>query len=316
VLPGFDGGTGWLEDPPPTPEQLRGKVILVDFGTYTCVNWIRTLPYLRAWTETYGPHGLAVVTVHTPEFSVEHDLARVRRAARAMGLVHPIVLDNDYAIWTAFGNHYWPARYLAGPDGHIRYRHFGEGDYEGAERAIRRLLEGAGFGLPPGEAPVVEGHGLEAPADWDQLRSPETYLGLARTTGFASPGGGAAGVGRDYTVPNLLRPDEWALAGTWTLDDERVTVAAPNGHIALRFQARDVNLILAPPAGGSPVPFRVWLDGQPGRSHGIDVDEAGDGVVDEPRLYQLVRQAGRVEDRLFEIEFAEPGASAFCFTFG
>ena len=290
--------------------------MLVDFGTYTCINWIRTLPYLRAWVASYRPHGVAAVTVHTPEFSIEHDVELVRRATREMRLDHPIAIDNEFSVWTAFGNHYWPALYIADPGGRIQHHQFGEGGYEQSERVIRHLLVDAGATALPDEAAAHEGTGIEAPADWDHLSSPETYLGLDRSSGFASPGGGVRDVAHDYTVPTLLHPDEWALAGTWTLTDERAVANEPNGHIAFQFRARDLNLILAPPAGGT-VRFRVWLDGtSPDESHGIDVDAMGEGVVDHARLYQLIRQPGPIEDRRFEIELTEPGASAFCFTFG
>ncbi len=316
-LPGFTGATGWLNSEPLTPADLRGKVVLVDFWTFTCINWIRTLPYLRAWAETYGPHGVAVVGVHTPEFGIEHDVDSVGRAATRLRVDYPIALDNDYAVWQAFANHYWPALYIADAEGRIRHHHFGEGGYETSERVIRHLLADAGAtDLPEGPAPV-EVQGIEAPADWDNVGSPETYVGLAQAVGFASPGGGVPDEAHLYTVPSRLRINEWALAGRWTLRREAAVVNESNGSITYRFHTRDVNLILAPPTEDVPAHFRVRLDGQsPGNAHGLDVDDDGHGIVTEPRLYQLIRQPAPVNDRVFEIEFLDPGAAAFCFTFG
>lgn len=316
-LPGFAGATDWLNSEPLAPEDLRGKVVLADFWTFTCINWIRTLPYLRAWAETYGPHGLIVLGVHSPEFGIERDVADVRRAAADLGVRYPIAVDNDYAIWNAFGNQYWPALYLADAEGRIRHQHFGEGGYDRAERAIRRLLVEAGTVDLPADNAAVHVRGIEAPADSLHLRSPETYLGLARSVGFGSRGGGPPGVTHVYSAPDQLRTNRWALAGAWTVHAENAVVDERGGRIMYRFHARDVNLILAPPSDGVPVRFRVWLDGQPPYGdHGLDVDDDGRGVVREPRLFQLIRQRETLTDRLVEIEFLDPGAEAFCFTFG
>jgi thiol-disulfide isomerase/thioredoxin len=316
-LPGFGGATGWLNSEPLTQADLDGKVVLVDFWTYTCINWIRTLPHVRAWAETYGGHGLLVVGVHTPEFGLEHDIDHVRRAARRFRVGYPIAVDNVYAVWNAFGNQYWPAVYIADAEGRIRHQHFGEGGYERSEQVIRQLLADAGaVDVPPHVAPV-DAQGIEAPADWDDLRSPETYLGLARAEGFVSPGGGVLDQPRVYVVPPHLHVNEWALTGNWTLGREDAVLNQANGRIDLRFHARDLNLILAPGRDGSPVRFLVRLDGQqPDGAHGLDVTGDGTGVVTEPRLYQLLRQPAPICDRSFEIEFLDAGVAALCFTFG
>jgi len=315
-LPGFAGATAWLNSEPLTPTDLQGKVVLVQFWTYTCINWLRTLPYVRAWAHAFAGKGLVVVGVHTPEFGVEHDVDNVRRAASAMGVDYPIAIDNDYAVWDAFANRYWPALYIADAEGRIRHHHFGEGGYEQSERAIRHLLADAGAADVPGEVAPVEVSGIERAADWDNLRSPETYIGLARSEGFASPGRAATGEPAVYAVPSRLLVNEWALAGRWTFRDEDAVCDEANGRIAYRFHARDLHLILTPPAGSS-ARFRVLLDGgAPGAAHGLDVDGDGSGAVTEPRLHQLIRQDDAITDRLFEIEFLDPGAAALCFTFG
>jgi thiol-disulfide isomerase/thioredoxin len=316
-MPPFTGATGWLNTEPLTPTALHGKVVVVQFWTYTCINWLRTLPYTRAWADTYADKGLAVVGVHTPEFGVEHDVANVRRAATDMGIEYPIAIDNDYAVWDAFANRYWPALYIADAEGRIRHHQFGEGSYEQSERAIRQLLADAGADdLPHGPAPV-KASGIELPADWDDLRSPETYLGLARSDGFASSGVAAFDEPSVYTPPSRLEVNEWALAGSWTLHTEGAECNEAGGRIAFRFHARDLNLILAPPARQAARRFRVLLDGRtPRDAHGLDVDEDGNGVVEQARLYQLLRQSGHIADRVFEIEFLDPGAAALCFTFG
>jgi thiol-disulfide isomerase/thioredoxin len=316
-MPDFDGATEWLNSDPLGPDALRGKVVLADFWTFTCINWLRTLPYIRAWVETYGEHGLVVIGVHTPEFEVEHDVDNIRRAVREMGITYPVAIDNDFAVWDAFANRAWPALYIADAEGRIRHHHLGEGGEAQSEHAIRMLLADAGaHDLPDGPAPVTA-RGIELPADWQDVRSPETYVGLARARGFASPEAEAFAKPRVYTVPSQLRVNEWALAGEWTLGREEATSNAPNGRIAFRFHARDLHLILTPPAQQSSARFRVLLDGSPpGDTHGIDVDADGNGVVDEPRLYQLIRQHGDITDRLFEIELLDPGIAALCFTFG
>jgi hypothetical protein len=315
-LPSFDGAIGWLNTRPLTPADLQGKVVAVDFWTYTCINWLRTLPYLRAWAGTYGQHGLVTIGVHTPEFSVEHDVDNVRRAVRAIGVEYPVAIDNDYAVWDAFANRYWPALYVADADGRIRHHNFGEGGYDRSERVVRQLLADAGAVDLPDDAKIVEANGIELAADWHNVRSPETYVGLARAEGFASPGRPAFDEPHTYTVPSRLDVNEWALAGNWTLGREAAVSNEANTRVAYRFHARDLHLILTPPDQGS-ARFRVLLDGQvPGDAHGLDVDEEGNGVVVEPRLYQLVRQPGPITDRQFEVEFLDPGAAALCFTFG
>jgi thiol-disulfide isomerase/thioredoxin len=315
--PGFDGATGWLNTEPLTPAALSGKVVLVDFWTFTCINWLRTLPYIRAWADAYAETGLVVVGVHTPEFGVEHDIDNVRRAVRDMGIRYPVALDNDYAVWNAFANRYWPALYIADAQGHIRHHHFGEGGYRQSEQAIRHLLMDAGaLDLPPDPTPV-EPRDIELPGDWSSVRSAETYVGYARSEGFGSPEGVAFDESRVYSVPPRLHINEWALAGDWTVGREEAVSNAPNASITYCFHARDLHLILTPSSRGAPARFRVLLDGQaPGDAHGLDVDEQGNGVVTEPRLHQLIRQAGPITDRQFEIEFLDPGASALCFTFG
>ena len=316
VLTAFDTASEWLNSPPLTASGLRGRVVLVQFWTYTCINWLRTLPYVRAWYERYGPNGLTVVGVHTPEFGFESDVDNVRRAAKDLNVEYPVVIDSDYAIWTAFENHYWPALYFVGANGHLRGHHFGEEDYERSERTIQRLLTEAGAGDVGNGLVSVDPAGFEVGADWDTLRTPETYLGYERTTNFASPGGLVEG--RDvYAVPQRLDLNEWALSGDWTVDRQAAVLNAPDGRIAFRFHARDLHLVMAPPASGTSLPFRVLLDGQPaGADHGTDVNELGDGAVTEPRLYQLVRQQGQVRERTFEIEFQDPGIEAYAFTFG
>jgi thiol-disulfide isomerase/thioredoxin len=316
-MPGFDGATGWLNTEPLTPAALSGNVVAVDFWTFTCVNWLRTLPYLRAWAVAYADKGLVVVGVHTPEFEVEHDLDNVRRAVRDMGIEYAVAIDNDSAIWNAFANQYWPALYIADAQGRIRHHHFGEGDYEKSEQAIRHLLMDAGaVGLSP-EPAAVEVRGIEVPSDWHNVRSGETYVGYARGESFASPEGAAYDESRVYTAPSELHLNEWALVGEWTVGREVAVSDEPNGRIAFRFHARDLNLILAPPSKDASVRFRVSLDGHaPNDAHGLDADAEGNGVVSETRLYQLIRQNGHIADRLFEIEFLDPAAGALCFTFG
>jgi thiol-disulfide isomerase/thioredoxin len=309
-MPSLDGASGWLNSEPLGPAELRGQVVLVDFWTLTCINWLRTEPYVRAWSQAYRNDGLVVIGVHTPEFSFEHDLERVRQTTRDRTIDYPVALDNDYAIWSAFDNNYWPALYFVDRDGIIRDQHFGEGRYEQSERVIQRLL-----GIER-ELVSVEGVGVEAEADWDELRTPETYLGYARGERFASPDGAASNERRDYRLPERLQLNHWALAGEWTIGREKVALDEAGGSIAYRFHARDAHLVLSPGARG-PIPFRVLLDGEaPGRSHGIDVDEDGDGVLRDGRLYQLVRQHDAVRERTLEVTFLEPGAEAYVFTFG
>ena len=297
TLSALDDATEWLNSEPLTAAALEGKVVAVQFGTYSCINWIRTLPYVRAWARAYGHDGLVIVGAQTPEFAFEHDIEGVRRSIAQMGLEHPIVLDNDYAIWRSLNNHYWPALYLLDGDGRLRYEHFGEGAYTETEEAIRELL-GA-----EGERVRVEASGVEAAADWDSLRSPETYLGYGRGERRARDGA------------EELSLNEWALSGAWTDQEEAAELESAPGSIAYAFQARDLNLVLTP--AGPDVPFTVLLDGQPpGDAHGLDTDAQGVGTVSERRLYQLVRQPGAVRERTFEITFHEPGVRAHVFTFG
>jgi thiol-disulfide isomerase/thioredoxin len=317
-LPSFDGATGWLGSEPLTPEGLRGRVVAVQFWTYTCVNWLRTLPYVREWDAKYRDLGLTVIGAHTPEFGFERNVDNVTAAAKEMGVDYPVALDSDYAVWGAFANRFWPALYVADEHGRIRYHHFGEGEYAMSEMAVQQLLREAGEeGFDP--APVsVDPRGLEVAADWANLRTPETYLSYGRAYGLASPDGGRFGEPYDYPdEPSRLELNEWAPSGLWTLAGHAAVLAEAPGRIAIRFHARDVNLVMGPAERGTSVPFRVLIDGEPpGAAHGTEVDEQGNGTLDEQRLYQLVRQPEPIADRLFEIEFLESGAEAYCFTFG
>jgi thiol-disulfide isomerase/thioredoxin len=309
-MPSLGAATGWLNAEPLDPRDLRGHVVLVDFWTLTCINWLRTEPYVRAWSQAYRDDGLIVIGVHTPEFSFEHEIDRVRSAVKERGIDYPVALDNDYGIWSAFDNHYWPALYFVDADGVIRDHHFGEGRYEQSERVLQRLL-----GIDRKPVPV-DGLGVEAEADWSHLRSPETYLGYERGERFATPDGAAFAGRRDYRVPERLELNHWALGGEWTIERENVVLEGARGSIAYRFEARDAHLVLSAGAKG-PIPFRVRVDGEaPGRSHGVDVDEDGNGLLREGRLYQLVREQDRVRERTLEITFEEPGAEAYVFTFG
>jgi thiol-disulfide isomerase/thioredoxin len=316
-MPALDGATGWLNSEPLTPAGLRGKVVLADIWTYTCINWLRTLPYVRTWAERYKDEGLVVIGIHTPEFDFEHDIENVRRAVRDLGVDYPVAIDNHYALWDAFHNHYWPALYFIDAEGHIRHHRFGEGDYERSQRVVQQLLAEAGTDGAGEELPSVEAPGIEAAADWDDLGSPETYLGYGRGERFASPDPAAWDKSSLYRAPARLRLNEWALVGEWTLRDEAAVVNTAHGRIRLRFHARDVHLVMAPATRGRSVRFRVTVDDQPpGPSHGLDVDDHGNGVVTLPRLYQLVRQSGPTMDRDVEIEFIDPGACAYALTFG
>jgi thiol-disulfide isomerase/thioredoxin len=316
-LPSFTGATQWLNSEPLAPAGLRGKVVVVDFWTFTCINWLRQLPYVRAWAEKYEPQGLVTIGVHTPEFPFEHQIDNVRQAAKDMRVDYPIATDNDYAIWDAFGNRYWPALYFVDAEGRIRHHRFGEGDYEQSELAIQQLLAEAGLARLGQELVSVDGEGVEAAADWNTLESPETYVGYLRAENFASPGGLVPGERHEYAAPADLRVNRWALSGDWTVEEQATVMNTAGGRIAHRFHARDLHLVLAPSAKGTSVRFRVLLDGQPpGAAHGIDVDENGNGTVADGRIYQLIRQPGRVTDRTFEITFLDPGVGAYVFTFG
>ena len=316
-LASLGSATAWLNSEPLTAHSLRGKVVLIDVWTYTCINWLRTLPYVRAWAEKYKPLGLVVIGVHAPEFPFERNVDNVRRAVKDMGLVYPIAIDNDFAIWRSFKNEYWPALYFVDAQGRVRHHHFGEGDYEQSERFIQKLLAEAGATGISQELVSVEGHGVETAADWGSLRSPENYIGYERTERFASPGGAVFGKPHVYTAPPHLSLNHWALSGDWGVERRASVLNKPNGRIVYRFHARDLHLVMGPAARGAPVRFRVLLDEQPpGAAHGTDVDEQGNGTVSEQRLYQLIRQPKPIADRLFEIEFLDLGVEAYAFTFG
>ena len=316
-LASFEGATGWLNSEPLTPEGLRGQVVAVQFWTYTCVNWLRTLPYVRAWNEKYGPHGLTVVGPHTPEFGFERNVDNIVEAARDMRVTYPIAVDSDYGVWRAYSNHFWPALYIADTEGRIRYQHFGEGEYVMSEMVIQQLLLDAGREGWDAGVVVVEPEGTELPADWQNVRSPESYLGYGQAYGFASPDGERVDQPHDYPAPPRLRLNQWAPVGNWTYLRHASSSNAANARIAFRFHARDVNLVMGPATPGTSVPFRVLLDGQPATdAHGTDTDGQANGTLDQQRLYQLIRQSTPIAERTFEIEFLEAGAEVYCFTFG
>jgi thiol-disulfide isomerase/thioredoxin len=316
-LASLERANEWLNSPPLTPSALRGKVVLSDFWTYTCINWRRTLPYVRAWAEKYKDQGLVVIGIHAPEFAFEKNLSNVRWAVKDMRIDYPIAVDNAHVIWRAFRNQYWPALYFIDSQGRVRHHHFGEGAYEQSEMIIQQLLAETGIGRIDGELVSVDARGIEAGADWGSLKSPENYLGYEHTQNFASPGGAVLDKTRMYELPARLRLNEWALSGDWTVKNQAAVLNKPNGGIAYRFHARDLHLVIGPTAPGTSVRFRVLIDGRPpGSAHGIDVDEQGDGTVTEQRLYQLIRQPKPIADRQFQIEFLGPGVEAFAFTFG
>jgi thiol-disulfide isomerase/thioredoxin len=316
-LPGFDGATGWLNSPPLTSTDLRGKVVLVDFWTYTCINWLRTLGYVRAWADSYKEHGLVVVGVHTPEFPFERDVDNIREAAQNMRVGYPIAIDSDYMVWRAFSNQYWPAVYIADAQGRIRHHQFGEGGYAECEMVIQQLLREAGLSAVDDELVSIAPEGFEVQADWANLQSPETYLGYEQGRNFASPGGIGFDEARSYAAPDSLRLNQWALVRDWTVARGASVLNQADGRLVFRFHARDVHLVMGPPARGASVPFRVLVDGEPpGDAHGLDVDEEGHGTVAQQRLHQLIRERGSITDRTFEISFLEPGVEAYCFTFG
>jgi thiol-disulfide isomerase/thioredoxin len=317
MIPSLSAATAWINSPPISTQDLRGKVVLIDFWTYTCINWRRTVPYLRAWVERYGNSGLVLIGVHSPEFVFERDLDNVRQAVKDIGVGYPVAVDSDHAIWEAFGNEYWPALYVFDSRGRLRHQQFGEDGYEDAERVIRQLLEEAGHGGLDPRPVLVDARGAEKPADWRHLRSAENYLGRARTLNFTSPGGIVPGEQHRYSVPARMALNSWALSGTWTVEADRAVAGAAAGKIAYRFHARDLHLVMGPETRGNAIRFRVLLDGKPpGSSHGLDIDQEGHGTVREQRMYQLIRQPGPIADRVFEIEFLDPGAAAFSFTFG
>jgi thiol-disulfide isomerase/thioredoxin len=314
-LSSLANATAWINSPALTEASLKGKVVLVQFWTFTCINWLRTLPYVRAWAEKYKSSGLVVIGVHAPEFTFERNLDSVRRATAEMNVGYPVAVDNDYAIWRAFSNQYWPALYLVDAKGSVRHHQFGEGEYAETERMIQRLLADAGAREVSRQLTTPDGRGIEAAADWTELQSPENYVGYERTEHFASPGGIMPDQSRTYALPTALALNHWALAGDWTVRKQPIILNQPNGRIACRFHGRDLHLVMGPPTGA--VRFRVQLNGQaPGASRGGDVDEHGNGVAREQRLYQLIRQQKPIVDRLFEIEYLDKGVEAFAFTFG
>lgn len=311
------GARQWLNTQPLKADDLRGKVVLVNFCTYSCINCLRLLPHVRAWADKYRDRGLVVIGVQTPEFDFEKDVAGVSRALVSLGVGYPVAIDNDYGIWEAFHNQAWPALYFIGADGRIRHHRLGEGDYEQSERVIQQLLSEASGTAVTGAIVAVNGSGAEAAADERDLRSPETYIGYARASNFASPGGARENASSLYRAASTLPLNGWSLAGVWTIGGEFAALDGTSGRLTYRFHARDLHLVLAPPADGHPVRFRVTIDGAPpGADHGVDVDAEGRGSVQEGRLYQLVRQTRPVADRTFEIEFLDPGVRAYSFTFG
>jgi thiol-disulfide isomerase/thioredoxin len=317
ALPSFDGATAWINSPPLTADALRGQVVLIDFWTYTCINWLRTVPYVRAWSERYKGKGLVVIGVHSPEFAFERDVENVRRAATAMNLPYPIAVDSDHAIWRAFHNEYWPALYFADALGEVVHHHFGEGSYESSEKRLQGMLHDGGY-VGVVETPVtVAPRGIEADASWSDLQSIETYIGVDRTERFASPGGLVRDARHSYAAPAQLTLNRWGLSGDWKVGGQAAVLQAPNGGISYRFHARDLHLVMGPTVRGAPVRFRVSLDGRPpGVAHGLDVDGQGNGVATEQRLYQLIRQPPPIADRSFEITFLDAGMEAYAFTFG
>ena len=315
-LPDLGGATGWLNSDRLNSKSLRGKVVLVNFWTYSCINSLRELPYMKAWAAKYKEAGLVVIGVHTPEFGFEKERGNVERAAHDLNVAYPLALDSNYAVWQAFHNEYWPANYFADAKGRIRYRHFGEGDYETAERAIQALLrENGASGLDESTVGITA-DGPEKPPS-DDVQSPETYVGYARTENFASPERMARDSRRAYSPPTGLALNHWGLGGLWNVSGESGSLESAPGKIVFRFHSRDLHLVLAPTKNDKPVRFRLWLDGvAPGNDHGSDSDANGTGAVREPRMYQLIRQRGPAQDRTFEIEFLDPGVQAFSFTFG
>jgi thiol-disulfide isomerase/thioredoxin len=315
-LEALSNATAWINSPALTAEMLKGKVVLVQFWTFTCINWLRTLPYIRAWAHAYKNSGLVVIGVHTPEFGFEHNLDNVRRGTAELKVDYPVAVDSNYAVWRGFNNQYWPALYLIDGKGRVRHHQFGEGEYPASERMIQQLLTEAGAREPAHQLVTIDGRGIEAAADWADLRSAENYVGYERTENFAAPGGAASGR-QTYTVPRELRLNQWALAGDWTVEKGSIALNQPNGRIAYCFHGRDLHLVMGPPMGSRPVRFRVRLDGQPpNAAHGLEVDENGNGVATDQRLHQLIRQPKPIIDRVFEIEFLDSGVEAFSFTFG
>jgi cytochrome c biogenesis protein CcdA/thiol-disulfide isomerase/thioredoxin len=314
TMPSLSGATAWLNSPPLTPQELRGKIVLVDFWTYSCINCLRSLPYIRAWAAKYKDHGLVVIGIHAPEFAFEKDIANVRRAVRDLGVTYPVALDNDLKLWQAFNNEYWPAHYFIDAQGRIRHHHFGEGEYDESERVIQKLLKEAGYANVPGGIVDPQAGGALAAADNSEMQSPETYVGYGRGQNFAS-GTPTTDAPHIYATPATLDLNKWGLVGNWTIGQQATVLDGVPGKIIFRFHARDLHLVLGP--GNRPVHFRVTIDGKrPGDAHGADTDAAGNGTVTEQRLYQLIRQKGAIVDHTFAIEFRDPGVQAFAFTFG
>jgi cytochrome c biogenesis protein CcdA/thiol-disulfide isomerase/thioredoxin len=316
-LPSLAGAVEWLNSPPLTAEALRGKVVLIDFWTYSCINCLRTLPYIQAWAAKYKDQGLVVIGVHSPEFAFEKDEGNVRRAVQELKLGYPVAIDNDYAIWRSFHNQFWPAHYFIDGQGRIRHHHFGEGEYDQSEKIIQQLLAEAGKSGIRSDLVSINASGAEAAADLADVGSPETYIGYERAEKFASVGGAKQDAPQTYSLDSALTLNQWGLTGDWTIGAERAVLNRAGGGITYRFHARDLHLVLGPGADGKPVRFRILIDGHaPSGDQGVDVDAHGNGIIAEQRLYQLVRQSGPIKDRLFEIEFLDPGVQAFAFTFG
>jgi cytochrome c biogenesis protein CcdA/thiol-disulfide isomerase/thioredoxin len=316
-LPSLAGAVEWLNSPPLTPEQLKGKVVLVDFWTYSCINCLRSIPYVRAWADKYKDQGLVVIGVHAPEFAFEKNIGNVKQAVAKLKIDYPVAVDNDYAIWRAFNNQYWPADYFIDAKGQIRHHFFGEGDYAESEKVIQQLLAEAGRGNLPVDMVSVSATGAEAASDAADVKSPETYIGFARSENFASPGGAVGDKPHVYATGDLKQLNDWGLSGDWTVGGQSATLNKTDGAIAFRFHARDLHLVLGPSADGKPVRFRVTIDGaKPGESHGADTNADGEGVVTDHRLYQLVRQSGPITDHTFTIQFLDPDVQAYAFTFG
>jgi thiol-disulfide isomerase/thioredoxin len=317
MSPSLSGATGWLNSQPLNLKDLHGKVVLIDFWTFTCINWRRTLPYIRQWASKYKDQGLVVIGVHTPEFSFEYKLDNVRQSIKGMNIDYPIAVDNNYEIWRSFQNEYWPALYLIDASGKLRYQKFGEGDYAESELKIQELLTEALAKNVPDQPVAIHPDGFEAAADWENLRSPENFLGYDRTQGFVSPGGITPDKQVQYKVPSRLKLNQWALSGEWIMGKENVRLSQGQGRLIYCFHARDLNIIMGPVKAGTLIKFRVLIDGNPpGPVHGLDVDSNGNGIVTEQRMYQIIRQAGSIKDRIFQIEFSDPEVEVYDFTFG